>query len=472
MTKKFIYIFIFSLTILFFCNTNIYALDSLGNDSFDSAAYAQKLINQGVGSNLGDKIINGGYMGEDAFTHDAKHFCYTFFKNNQMYIAENTNRFKSDDPYYQGLHDIFVGIVNEMKNSEDMKFFLKKLETYQGMNDDEYAGVAIEKICLEIFYYRVQEITKAYEKGCDDKSKGTFTYLGKQYDCDKIHSQYVNYEKYYGYEFLGLFTESLLKTSDNSLNILGGNITDTMAEQVRDDNYKVTGNESADIQKPSDTDDNGEFVFSYNPGTTNYIPRLVNAVKFANDFADAGQLESLTGTNGETSSLNDAIKVTIDEFSQLGLYVLFGTLLIFGVRTIWSGVHGKTQFKETLPYILLAIVFFYLAPKLVGLAEETFKLQYDMQKYNESLFATIVYVVRVVAFAGILFTGVKLMFSSASGRADVKKSLIGVLVGCIFVFASSLVVTVVVEASNEAGLEDIQSPSSNGILIKEKIYKI
>ena len=56
----------------------------------------------------------------------------------------------------------------------------------------------------------------------------------------------------------------------------------------------------------------------------------------------------------------------------------------------------------------------------------------------------------VAAFAGIIFTGIKIMFSNAEGKADIKNKLVSILIGCILIFASSLIVQIIVNTFNES----------------------
>lgn len=49
----------------------------------------------------------------------------------------------------------------------------------------------------------------------------------------------------------------------------------------------------------------------------------------------------------------------------------------------------------------------------------------------------------VIAIAGIMILGIKYMMGSAEQKADYKKTMIPYLIGCIFIFAISQVVSVI-----------------------------
>lgn len=64
-----------------------------------------------------------------------------------------------------------------------------------------------------------------------------------------------------------------------------------------------------------------------------------------------------------------------------------------------------------------------------------------------NVWGTILTVLRVCAVAAIVFAGVKYMFASAEGKADIKSGMIGLVVGAILVFGASIVVEVIMNAA-------------------------
>ena len=461
--------------ILYSCNMCVIGAD---RNSVDINALVDRLINEGIGSNLGGQLIDGNYFGEEFFNtlhkdySDGQYNGFTtpYAKNDKLYILGGKPVQTSYSEHYNGLHSFFRGIADEMRNSPTMKEFFAMAEKYTGISNDEYATALIETTVLELFQRRLNEVIDAYKKGCDEKPKGTFVYAGTKYNCDKFFSTGINYDILHTYDYINGLTASLIDRTKSIMDGTGSNVSDDADDKIKKENEKITGTTSNGSQNNDDSKDEKDedemnFKFDFiGASSDGYIPNLVNAVKFANKLANQGEIDSLSGSDKKNPSLNMALNDTISEFSNLGVYFLFSLLLILGVRMIWSGVEGRTQFKESLPYILLAIIFFYLAPKLVGLAEEALALREDMSQYTAALFSTFVYVVRVAAFAGIIFTGVKLMLSNAGARADLKKSLISVLVGCIFVFASSMIVSLIVDVSNDSGLQEIEGPNTSKMI--------
>ena len=152
--------------------------------------------------------------------------------------------------------------------------------------------------------------------------------------------------------------------------------------------------------------------------------------------------------------LNSTVNQIADIVGKIGRYIMYALILFFGVRVIWSGVEGKSQFKEMLPYLLVGIVFFWAAPSIVNIVTEIFVLDSstEVDSYMGAIFSTILVIVRIAAFAGIIFTGLKLMFSYSDKKADAKSSLLPVLIGCILVFATSTIVNIALTSAKDIGI--------------------
>ncbi len=152
------------------------------------------------------------------------------------------------------------------------------------------------------------------------------------------------------------------------------------------------------------------------------------------------------GTNAEIDELGTIIEELQEIIFGFARLVIFAAILLIGVRCIWSGVEGKAQFLTMLPYLLAAIAFTFAAQEIVELVIEGLKVENnDYSKYGEALFGSIVLIVRIAAFAGIIFTGVKLMFASPEAKADTKSHIIPILIGCLIVFSTTWVVSLVAD---------------------------
>ena len=244
-------------------------------------------------------------------------------------------------------------------------------------------------------------------------------------------------------------------------------ISPSVSDEVKDTGKNVQEETQNTIQK-AEKDLYNNFKFNFGEGLSIYG---------ADDLEISLQnlksrVENLIG-NGQNAGLSDLINIfkgngtendrgIIGIVSDVGKYIIYAAILFFGLRCIWSGVEGKTQFKELLPYLLVAVIFLNSAGSLVSLAELMFGST-DYPNYFKDMWSSLVNIVRIVAFAGIIFTGIKLIFSNAEGKSTVKSHLMPILIGCIFVFASSTIVTLVINISNQAGLDDVESPSGKNI---------
>lgn len=68
---------------------------------------------------------------------------------------------------------------------------------------------------------------------------------------------------------------------------------------------------------------------------------------------------------------------------------------------------------------------------------------------GKNVWATVIFVVRILAFAAIVFAGVRYMFASADQKADIKKGLVFLVIGAVLVFASTFLVDLVTSVTNQ-----------------------
>ncbi len=74
----------------------------------------------------------------------------------------------------------------------------------------------------------------------------------------------------------------------------------------------------------------------------------------------------------------------------------------------------------------------------------------NVENAVNNIWGTVLTILRVLAVAAIVFAGVKYMFASAEGKADLKSGMIGLVVGAILVFGASIVVQLIMDAANTA----------------------
>jgi len=67
----------------------------------------------------------------------------------------------------------------------------------------------------------------------------------------------------------------------------------------------------------------------------------------------------------------------------------------------------------------------------------------------QKIWGTVLTVLQILAVAALVFAGVKYMFASADGKAEIKSGMIGLVIGAILVFGASQVIKLIIKASEE-----------------------
>lgn len=67
----------------------------------------------------------------------------------------------------------------------------------------------------------------------------------------------------------------------------------------------------------------------------------------------------------------------------------------------------------------------------------------------DNIWATVRLVIQIASVAGVIFAGVMYMYSSADQKADIKKSLIYLVIGCVLVFSATTIISVVSTSFNQ-----------------------
>lgn len=189
--------------------------------------------------------------------------------------------------------------------------------------------------------------------------------------------------------------------------------------------------------------------------TTIYRASLLSDI-----FSQGNQFYNKAASSSSDSSIGNDIANylkesggIIDLIKSMGYLVFSVVTVCLGAKYIWSGVEGKTAIKETLPTFVIAVVLFYLADNLYtlfsGTATSIFTGSASFDTVAGSIRATINVIIRVAAMAGIVFLGVKYMFASSSGRADIKNTMVPVIIGMILVYSASQVVEFIANVGNQ-----------------------
>ncbi len=164
----------------------------------------------------------------------------------------------------------------------------------------------------------------------------------------------------------------------------------------------------------------------------------------------------------ENIGLGNSVKSYIEGdikqlISLVGNLVFACVTVILGAKYIWSGVEGRSSVKETLPTFIAAVIFFYLAkeitdlfsPKTSGSIGSSIAGITNYNSLAGGIVGTINLIVKYLAFAGIVFIGVKYMFASSDGKAQIKEKLVPMTLGIVLVFSASAVVDFIISVGQQ-----------------------
>lgn len=173
-----------------------------------------------------------------------------------------------------------------------------------------------------------------------------------------------------------------------------------------------------------------------------------------NEFANRGNGSTTLGNKLKEVIYNDVLPIV----SLIGNLIFAIVTVVLGAKYIWSGVDGKSRVKETLPGFVAAIVFFYLAIEITSLFDPNISNSIggeisNVNSYDTAaakIVGTINSVVKYLSFAGIAFVGIKYMFESSNGKADVKERLFPMVIGMALVYCASYFVDFIISVGKQA----------------------
>lgn len=181
---------------------------------------------------------------------------------------------------------------------------------------------------------------------------------------------------------------------------------------------------------------------------------LDNIFGDGNDFFNGAK-----GTEDE-NSFGNKINEYINDGGIMQAVIAFGNLVFaivtvtLGAKYIFSGIEGKSIIKETLPTFVVGVIFFYLASNLVafftndmgtGVLNVLFGGTPNFSTIEGSIWSTISIIINTISIAGIVFIGLRYMFAGPDSKADIKKSLLPVTLGIIFVYCAFQVLNFIVK---------------------------
>lgn len=144
---------------------------------------------------------------------------------------------------------------------------------------------------------------------------------------------------------------------------------------------------------------------------------------------------STTTTPVKTTALDSLTRL----LEILGNAVIIIVTIILGIKYMFGSVEGKTDVKQGLITLFIAMLFFYGGTSVYDLFVTGGNLSLVGDTAEGTIFniySTIIYFAKFAAIGGIIYIGVKYMFAGAEGKADLKGKGAPFFIGVIMVFAT------------------------------------
>ena len=163
------------------------------------------------------------------------------------------------------------------------------------------------------------------------------------------------------------------------------------------------------------------------------------------------------GVNKDDNSSQavDIINEFVDMVNVIGTTVIVIATIILGIKYIFGSVDSKADVKESLITLFVACIFFFgwTAIKNVLFPSNQFALTSDSDSSYKDLigrvFNIVVYFANIAAILGVIYVGVRYIFSGANGRAELKGKAVYFLIGIILSFATVSFLTFLSSSINE-----------------------
>ena len=180
----------------------------------------------------------------------------------------------------------------------------------------------------------------------------------------------------------------------------------------------------------------------YDPSSSGEDPFWEKAGSWFKDVQEEGK--------GNVSPISiDVINKFMDIVNYVGTVLIIIATMFLGVKYVFGSVDGKADVKESLVTLLVACIFFfgwqYIRDIVLLNGTELIIADSNDVTYKSMfarLLAIVTMIVKVAAIAGVIYVGVRYIFSGAGGRAELKDKSAYFIIGIILTFCSVTVLTV------------------------------
>ena len=160
-------------------------------------------------------------------------------------------------------------------------------------------------------------------------------------------------------------------------------------------------------------------------------------------------------TNNNSSQAINIINEFAGIVNVVGTTAIVMATIFLGIKYIFGSVDSKADVKESMITLMIACVFFFgwNNIKQILFPLNSFVLISNSDTSYQDLvgrvFNIFVYGANIAAIIGVIYVGVRYLFSGADGKADLKGKSIYFIIGIILSFATVSFLTVVSNSINE-----------------------
>lgn len=156
----------------------------------------------------------------------------------------------------------------------------------------------------------------------------------------------------------------------------------------------------------------------------------------------------------------------VEVIRTIGVFIAVGALMVIGIKYMTGSIEEKAQYKKSmLPYIIGCVILFGAATIAPQIAE-IFKENDQAEDIGNIILGIIQTVGTFVAVGIVMILGIKYMMGSLEQRAEYKRSMLPLLIGCVMLFGA---VNITAMIANDWGLDE--GSVSQGIKDAEEFLK-
>ena len=247
---------------------------------------------------------------------------------------------------------------------------------------------------------------------------------------------------------------------NNKIEITGKNIESTDSIKVSHGKYVITSKVPFNyIDLPEDTKYEFKYEIKDSSGKIKQGTATITTPKSSKNpsssgfWGDAQKWFSKGRVNTNLGEATEAVNDLMDIINITGTTIIMIITTILGIKYIYSSAEGKAEVKKSLTVLLIACVFFFGWQGISNIIMPGNKLVFtsntnSFKDIANKVFSYFTYISQFVMVAGVIYVGVKYMFSGAEGKADLKSKSMQFIIGIIMSFATVSFLTYISKVIN------------------------